>query len=417
MEGSHKRYGPLWTLQMMYTTFVFISEPELIGEVFNADQTVLVGGEPKKRLAEMMLGGHSLLLIDGSEHTSLRKLMAPPFHREAVERHQQAMARICESELDSWPLHEPISLLECMQTITLKVIMSAIFGVAGADEERLHARIRDLHGLRERPWTMLLSQISILRGNNPPQAYTRVRDALYAEVLDEIDGARRDPRLEERDDVLASLVRARHDDGSPLTDGQLQAQLITLLVQGHASTAAALTWALDQLIRRPEMLDRLRTEAHEGKGEYLDAVVKETLRLRPSIPFTSRLVKKPYQLGKYRIEPGITLAPNIYMTHHRDDLYPEPKRFRPERFLERDPEPYALIPFGGGERQCIGAAFAVREIKSVLRTLALRARFRPLDPQEERVALRAATFTPKKGLKAVLEERVPAAESVPAESS
>jgi cytochrome P450 len=417
MTEASRRFGNLWTLQFPAVTYVFISEPELLEGVFNAGPTVLFGGEPKRRLAAMMLGPRSLLLVDPPESTALRKLMVPPFQKENVERYHDHVTRICEDEIASWPLNSPLPLLPRMQSITQKVIMRVIYGLGGAAEERLQERLATLHGLRERPWIVIGSQLLTLRGKAPLKAYRQTREALYATILDEIARARTDPELEQRDDVLAILLRARDDDGNPLSDRVMLDQMMTLLVQGHMSTSATIGWALDYLIRHPEMFDRIREEAGAGKDEYLDAVIKETLRIRPPTPFTSRLVKEPYQLGPYLIQPGITLAAGIYSTHHRGDLYPDPEQFRPERFLEGGPAPYSFIPFGGGSRACIGSSFATREAKAILRTIAFRTRLVPADAQPDRIVLRGATLTPERGVMAVVRERLPAAEPLPAEHS
>ena len=412
MKAGHERYGEIWTLPLSGgTNFVLISDPGLVERVFTADPAVLHGGEAKRQVAGALLGKHSLLLVDGTEHARLRKLMMPAFHRDRIRRYVRLMERICNEELDRWPLREPIPLLPRMQTITLNVIMSVIFGVSGGPEQKLRARIHDLHDFSASPLNMIRLFVANLRGLEPPAGFRKVRAELDAVTFEEIGRARRDPGIPGRDDVLAMLVQARHDDGSPLTDEEVRDQLITLYVQGHTSTAATLSWALERLMRHPEMFERLRAEAQAGKDEYLDAVVKETLRLRPAIPITTRLVREPYPLGGYEIEPGSTIAAGAYMLHHRDDLYPEPERFRPDRFLEQEAGTYRWIPFGGGDRYCIGRSFATAEIRAVLRAIALRTRLAPVEYRDEPIAHRATAISPGRQAMAIVRERASASEA------
>ena len=413
LEDASRRHGSVWMLRVLGgTTFVVVSDPALIEQMFTEDPAVLHGGEAKLMVGKTLLGGHSLLLIDGPEHTQLRKLMLPAFHGDRVERFRALMERECAEDLARWPLHEPISLLPRLQEITLNVIMRAVFGVReGADEDRLRARIHDLHAYAANPLKMVRLFVANTRGDRPPKSFAQVRAALDEVIHAEIERARTDERVDERDDVLALLVQARDEDGNPLTDEQLRDQMMTLLVQGHSSTAVALAWALERLLLNPPVLERLRAELRENGDEYLEAVVKETLRARPSIPMTTRLVKQPYRLGGHDIEPGVTLVADIFTIHHREDLYPEPEAFRPERFLGQKEGKYTWIPFGGGTRYCIGRTFATTEMKAVLRTIVLQARLRLAEQGEEQIFRRATAFSPKRGVMAVLEERVQAPET------
>jgi cytochrome P450 len=408
LETSRERYGDVWTLRLPgKVNNVIVADPELAKDVFTADPALLAGASPP--IAKPLFGEHSVLMIDGPQHTAQRKLLEPPLHAERVQRYRGLMAQICEQELASWPLHEPLPLLPRMRTIALKTIMSAIFGVTGGEaQEVISARIRaavEYSSSLPRLGRMWLSQ---LRGAKLPRSFARIRDSLDAVIFEEIGRARQDPRLEKRDDILASLLGARHDDGSPMTDRELRDELVTLLIQGHTSTASALAWALERLVRHPEALERLRVEAQTASEDYVDAVVKETLRVRPPLPLPTRRVIQPFMLGEYELEPGTVVMVNTFMLHRRADLYPEPDRFRPERFLEQPAGRYTWIPFGGGPRGCPAASFALCELKVVLRTLALQTRLAPTEQRDEEIRRRAVGFDPSRGARVVLQERVPA---------
>ncbi|MEA2271367.1 MAG: cytochrome family [Solirubrobacteraceae bacterium] len=408
MHAARQRYGDVWLLRLLGSTdFVIVSDPELLRDVYSADPAVLHTGVGT--VGKPLMGARSVLLLDEDDHTSMRKLMAPGFRSEQVRQYRGVTERICEQELAGWPLNEALPLLPLMEGITLNVIMSAIFGVTEDDRrELLRERISGVVDWGSSPARMARLMISQRRDNPAPSSFRKVVDALDEVVFDVIKQAREDPRLDGRDDILAMLLQSRFDDGSPMTDRDLRDTLVTLLIQGHASTADGLCWALERLIRHPEVYERLREEARTEDEEYLDAVVKETLRVRPPLPIASRLVMQPYTLGEYELEPGILIAPCIYMVHRREDVYPEPERFRPERFLEKPAERDTWMPFGGGVRGCLGASFALHEIKTVLRTLMLRARFATTDEPDEPIVRRRIGFAPGRGARATLVERLPA---------
>jgi cytochrome P450 family 135 len=409
LEGSRERYGDLWTLQLMgNTTFVFVSDPKLIEEVFTADPDVLRAGAAHQRIGTALLGEGSLLLLDEPEHMEIKGLVSPPFHGENLKRYHEGITRIAEQEIAEWPLHEPLALLPRMQAIALNVIMTTVFGgTEGADLENLRDRIRDLLEFAASPLRMGQLHLAHRRDKGYPKSFVQVRDALDAAIYDVIGRIRNDPRLEERDDVLSVLIQARREDGSPLTDSELRDQLVTLMMQGHTSTATALAWALERLTRHPEVFDRLRDELQSNGEEYLDAVVKESLRVRPPLPIAgAREVSRPFELGGYEIPTDTLVTVCIWLLHQNADLYPEPHRFRPERFLEQPAGKYTWIPFGGGLRSCIGGSFALTQMKVVLRTLALQTRLEPADPADEKIQRRGVGFSPARGAEVVVKERV-----------
>jgi cytochrome P450 len=409
MEAAHERYGDVWTLRMPGgVTNVIVADPALIKEVFDADPAVVGGAAPP--MAKAMLGEHSLILLDGAEHATQRSLMAPAFHRERVQRYREEMARNCERELVDWPLGEPLQLLPRMERITLRSIMSALFG-PGDDASRESLRLLMHEAVEYSTNVRRLARVwfAMMRDATLPASFRRLRERVDAAVFREIERARQDPRLEEREDILATLLRGRDAEGNPISDSELRDQVVTLLFQGHTSTASGLAWALERLMRHPEVFERLRAEAQAGSDEYVDAVVKEALRVRPPLPFPTRSVTQPFRLGEYELEPGTQIMVNSYMLHRRPDLYPEPERFRPERFLEKPADASSWTPFGGGKRGCPAASFALLELKVVLLTIAQRARLAPADQADEEIRRRAVGFIPSRGALAVLQERVPAA--------
>ena len=412
LEDARRRYGDVWMLRLVgHTDFVMVSDPKLIEDVFTADPTVLYTGSGT---GKPVMGARSAIIVNERDHEEMRELLNPLFRGESVQRYNSLTSQIAQQELAAWTMHEPQSLMPLMQGITLKVIMSAIFGVTEADrQEALTERIETLIEWGSGPARMAKMHRSQRLGKPPPKSLPKARDPLDEMVYQVIARAREDPALEERDDVLALLLRARYPDGRALTDQELRDHLVTLLIQGHASTADALSWALERLMRTPEVHERLREEVQSNGEEYVDAVAKETLRMRPPLGMCTRLVNKPFKLGDYDLEPGRLIAPCIYLVHHREDIYPEPERFRPERFLEKPVGKYTWIPFGGGYRECLGGFFAMHEIKTVLRTLMKQARFELVDEADENVRLRRVGMSPKEGAQARLVERVPA-EGVPA---
>ncbi len=399
-----RRFGSLVTLRFPgLGTIVSAADPQLIKQLFTGDPDVLRAGEANAPLAAV-LGRNSVLLLDGEAHIQRRRMLLAPFHGEAVRGYADVVAQITSGEIGRWPRAEEFAVWPRMQAITLEVIMRVVIGVR--DPQRL-ARLRRL--------LLSVQQNSIYavvaEGARPGLSESRlgmqlpwVRARLKAErVLDEeIASHRHDPTG--RDDILALLIAARDADGGALSDAELRGELLTLLIAGYETTSTVLAWCFERLVRNPGALARLHNELADDAGEaYLDAVINETLRLRPVIDSVQRRLSAELELGGYRIPAGTTVAPAIVGVQLSPELFEDPHVFRPERFLEHPVAPYTLIPFGGGLRRCIGASFAVMEIKTVLRTVLTQVRLQPSSspPEKPRRGRRIATF-PARGARVTI---------------
>jgi cytochrome P450 family 135 len=408
LEDCRRRYGDMFTLRIAHEgNWVFLADPDAIKQVFTGDPRVLHAGEANVVVLPL-LGHHSLLLLDEGAHMAQRKLMLPPFHGERMRGYEQVMTEVAAEEIDSWPAGQPYAVRPAMQRITLEVIIRTVFGV---QDDAKRARLRaTLSGALE--WGSDPRRMALLAALGPQRLarsglFRRVREPADELIYDEIRERRGASDLAERDDVLSMLLQARHEDGSEMSDEQLRDQLMTLLVAGHETTASSLAWAVERLVRNPPVLARLRDEVAAGDDEYVDAVCKETLRLRPILALVLRRLTEPMEIGGRLLPAGSNLAPCIYLVHRRADIYPDPYAFRPERFIERPAGTYTWIPFGGGVRRCLGASFAQFEMRVVLRELVRRLELRASDERPERVTRRAITLVPDRGGEVVV-ERVPA---------
>jgi cytochrome P450 len=407
MERCRARYGDVFTLKVENgKTWVFFSHPDAVKEIFTGDPRVFHAGEGNVILLPI-LGPRSVLLLDEAEHLEQRKLMLPPFHGERMQRYGELMREIAEHEIERWPLRAPFALWPRMQALTLEVIVRAVFG---ADDETRVARLRTaLKTMLD--WTADRRRLAALALVGPhriagSRLFQRALAPVDAVIVDEIRRRRDDPSVTERDDVLSLLVQARYEDGSPMSDAELRDELVTLLVAGHETTATSLSWAIERLVRHPEALERLTQEARAGDEQYVDAVIKETLRLRPVIPIVVRHLTEPVQIAGHELPAGVSAVPAIHLVHRRADVYPDPHRFRPERFLETPAGTYTWIPFGGGPRRCLGASFAQFEMATVLAAVAARTRLRPVREDPERIGRRAISMIPTRAAEVVVESRV-----------
>jgi cytochrome P450 family 135 len=406
LEECRARYGDMFTYRMAHEgTWVFVSDPEAIKQVFTGDPRLLHAGEANIVLLPV-LGEHSVLLLDEPAHMAQRKLMLPPFHGKRMQAYREVMAQAAREEIDRWPTNRPIRMRPRMQAGTLEVILRTVFGV---DEGERLTRLRDelrtalgvLSDRRRAIFLLLLGPTRIRR--YPP--FRRMLEGVDRLLYPVIEARRIAPDLNDRDDILSLLLQARHEDGRPMSDGELRDELMTLLVAGHETTATGLSWAIELLARHPEELSRLEDSVAAGDDEYLDAVIKETLRLRPVIALVLRKLVEPMEIGGRLLPAGVSVAPSIYLVHRRPDIYPEPERFRPERFLEQPAGTYTWIPFGGGVRRCLGGAFAEFEMSVLLRELVTRRTLRPARGQPEHSVRSTITNVPNRGAEVLVGRR------------
>jgi cytochrome P450 len=413
MDWCLRRYGDPFTLRLSHVgDLVLLADPAAIKTVFTGDPELLLAGEGNAVL-EPVVGRYSVLLLDGADHVRHRRLMLPPFHGERLHRYGERIAEIARRELRGWPVGAPMALRPRMQAITLEVIMRVVFGIDEADRlDRVRVLLqRALDMGARRSLLFLLLWLPLRRSRTPWGPWARFQQAIArvdSVLFEEIGRRRQEPSTSGSDAILSLLLQARDEHGEPMTDAELRDELMTLLVAGHETTATALAWAFDRLLRAPVALARVQGELQKGGGPYLDAAIKETLRLWPIIPIVVRRLAAAMELQGYVLPAGSHVAPCIYLAHRRPDVYPDPEAFRPERFLDRPADPYAWIPFGGGTRRCLGASFATYEMKVVLSTVLGGARLRPANQRAEPIRRRGLTFAPARDAWVVLEERNPA---------
>jgi cytochrome P450 len=392
LEACRRRYGDTFSVTFLgfQTPMVMLSDPEAIRALYSVPGHTLPPG--RTVALQPIMGSRSLLLLEGREHLARRKLMLPPFHGARMRAYEATVREVVAREVDGWPAGEPFALHPRMQAVTLEVILRAVFGVDDAGQRaRLGERLGRLlaatssAGLQ---FGVLLSRR--LGGPDPLARLQALRQGIDALLGAEIAARRADPG----DDILSLLVEARFEDGEPMDDEEIRDQLMTLLLAGHETTATGLAWTFDLLLRHPHVLERLRAGDDPA---YVRAVVSESLRLRPVVPLAGRRLSEELRVNGYVLPPGSDVTPAIWLAHTRADRYPEPYAFRPERFLDAAPPTYAWIPFGGGVRRCLGAAFAEMEMRVALGEIVRRRALRPASGAPERVARRNVTFSPRGG--------------------
>jgi cytochrome P450 len=384
---------------------IMLSDPESMKKLFSADRvnTIAPG---RNLILEPLLGSSSLLLQEGSEHLRRRKLMLPPFHGERMRGYEGVIREATERAVAEWPRGREFPLHPSMQAITLEVILRAVFGVEDAERrERLRDGLIEILAASASPAAIGFANPA-LRKLPPFRAIATSRDRadelLYAEIAEH----KRRPDLAERDDILSMLLTARFEDGSAMGDRELRDQLMTLLLAGHETTATGLAWTFDLLLHRPDALERLESDLAAGGHEYLDAVINESLRVRPVVPFTGRELRQESELGGYRLPAGTVILAGIYLTHTRPEIYPDPYAFRPERLLgDGVPDTYSWIPFGGGTRRCIGAAFAQLEMRIAIETILGSVKLRPAAAELEKPVRRNVTLSPSSGTRVIATAR------------
>jgi len=410
LERGRARYGKRFAMRFpAQATFVILSDPDDIKEVFKAPVDVLHPGEGA-RILEPFLGRNSVILLDEDPHLEQRKLLLPAFHGERMQSLAGLMAELTERELASWPTDTEVELHSRLQRLTLEIVLRAVFGVEqGARLDELCELLTAILRFTESPLSLVPLRRGLMErlwaGGGPRLGTLLSRtDAL---IFDLIDERRRDGSA--GTDVLAMLLEAQHEDGSPMSPAELRDELMTALVAGHETTASQLAWAFALLSHEPAVQAHIHEElAAGGEDSYLTATIHEVMRHRPVLLNAEpRLVKQPVQVGGVTYPPGVVLVANAYLVHHDPDVYPEPYAFRPERFLERQPGTYTWLPFGGGRRRCIGASFAMLEMKIVLSAALARFAIEPVGRELEAPRRRGITISPAQGAQVILHERQP----------
>jgi len=369
MERLGRRFGDVFHFDLFGMGRVYmVSDPTLVKAIFTGDPALLHAGEVA-RLLEPVVGRHSVLVLDEAEHMAERRLLLPPFHGERIGAYEDLIGEVAREEIQTWPVGSTIELHPRMQAITLEIIVRLVFG---AERESMRRALRRALGdLMDATGRSIAFQVPALRRDlGPWRSWSRLQrqiEAVDELIYEQIAERRSSPATGGRaEDVLGMLLDARQEDGTALSDTQLRDELITVLAAGHETTATALSWSFDLLLSDGLVMDRLREEARGGGSAYAEAVVREALRLRPVIPLVARKLTRPWRLDQHELPVGSVVSPSVYLMHRRADVYPDPYAFRPERFLEAAPGTYTWLPFGGGRRRCIGAAFAQLEMRVVL---------------------------------------------------
>jgi cytochrome P450 len=391
--------GPVITSHPDHVRSLFTAKPELVPS--------LTAESPLRPI----VGSNSVLTANGPRHLRQRKLLLPPFHGEAIERYVQMIAEASEREIDRWPVNVPFPLASRMQAITLDVIMAGIFGIEGqpepgTPERRLRAAVKYLAQASTWPLAQLGELINI--GRDEPVGLLRQGIAILDRCTYPVIAARRQAEdLQERTDILSLIMRAVTEDGEPLSDRELRDELLTLVLAGFETTANSLAWTWERLLRTPPAYEQLREAVRSGTDaeEVVEATILEGMRSRPVIPSVGRRVAVPWRLGDYAVPAGTPVVMSILLVHHREDLYPEPFAFRPERWLGHKPGTYEWIPFGGGTRRCLGAALAMAEQRVVLEAMARRLDLEADRPEPEHAQHRNVTMIPARGARAIVRAR------------
>jgi cytochrome P450 len=420
LESCARRYGDAFTIRLSaFPPIVLFSDPAAVKEIFTGDPENLRAGEANVVLAPFV-GNDSLLLTDGARHRRKRRLMMPPFHGERMQLYGQTMRDVTDHVMAAWPLGSAFPIHAETQRITLDVILRAVFGL-DEDGTLAELRTRIVEGANVVTDHPMLMMKALQRDLGPLTAWRRVtqmRDRVDAMLYAEFARRRAEERTD-RTDVLTLLLAARDEDGEPMSDSELRDEMVTLLLAGHETTATTLAWTLHYMLAHPAVHARVRDEvaAHvaaddripeSGDLPFLDAVIKETQRLMPIIPMVGRRLHAPTTIGGRALPAGVVAAPSMYLTHRRPELWDEPAAFRPERFLGKRPTPYEFFPFGGGNRACLGAAFATFEMKVVLARMLARTEMRVVPGYQARIVRRGVAFAPSEGMPVVVDRRAAA---------
>jgi cytochrome P450 len=414
MDRCAQRLGDAFTLTFSPSglKLAVVSDPEAVKTVFTAPPEVAPSGTSSSPVAPIV-GPSSVLVLTGPEHMRQRKLLLPPFHGERMREYEDVIVEATRQDMARWPLGTPMRLQERTRAITLEVILRAVFGV----EANRMGPLRTAIGALLEPagtFAVLLFALRPPQSGRPGGGIGRALDRLDAVIYEELARRREQEDLAERTDILSLLLQARDEDGQAMTDGELRDELVTLLLAGHETTATSVAWAVERLVRHPDKLRKLVAEidaaGEGGSNDYMTAVVNETLRVRPVVPIVVRVLQEELQVGRYTLPAGTRVTPSIYLTNRNPHVYEDPDEFRPERFLGNAPETFSWIPFGGGIRRCIGASFALLEMRLILRTVL--SELEPQLPKDGRRwrrgewnRRRAVTLVPAAGARVVWQRR------------
>ncbi|MEP7123696.1 MAG: cytochrome P450 [Byssovorax sp.] len=415
LDECSQRFGEIFTVRFTALgTVVFVSSPELVKQVFTGDPKVLHAGEANEILRPVV-GASSVLLLDDAPHLRQRRLLLPPFHGERMASYAEQMRDIAAASLAKWPVRKAFPIYPALQAITLDVILRAVFGLA--EGAQMHALAPKLVQFFHPPPALMIFLPQLQRdiALNPYRSFYRLREDVHRDIQAIVTERRRSADLAARTDILSLLLAARDEDGQPMTDDEIRDELMTMIVAGHETSATSLAWIFERILALPEVRAKVLAELRAAVGdarvepamlprlEYLDAVIKEAMRLRPIVPLVVRRLAAPFTLGEYTLPKGVAVGPCIYLAHLRPEAFPDPRRFSPERWLgDKKLDPYAYFPFGGGIRRCIGMSFALYEMKIILATVLSRASLR-LDRGPESIVRRGITLVPEHGTRVVMD--------------
>jgi cytochrome P450 len=408
MERCRKRYGPIFTIRFgPGRNVVMVASPDLAKQVLTGDPSVLRAGDTNG-IFRPVVGSNSILLLDGDAHMSQRRIMLPGMGASHGAEFVDQVREIAEKRITGWETGQRLKLHEEMEAISFAAIMRVVFGEHSDDSHaELRQLIPEMMDRCDSPFTLMPWFRHEVAGSSPYARLMKVLDKIDVVLFQTIAERRADPMTQFRDDTVSLLLRATHEDETPLTDREVRDEVLTMIMAGYETTTSGGAWALERLLRSPEKLERLVAEIEAGKDDsYLDAVVKETLRSRPVVPVVARHAGQAFELDGYVIPAGTTLMASIYLVHNDPETYPEPDEFRPERFLNGTPDGAAWIPFGGGVRRCLGARFAELEMKVVLTQVLATARLKPIGKSAEGVKRKRFTFAPEGGAAAQVEDLV-----------
>ncbi|RSM81923.1 cytochrome P450 [Kibdelosporangium aridum] len=405
-QECRRRYGSVFRLRVFPVgDVVCVADPVLIKEVLTSDPEVFRASDANN-LMDFVVGRSSLLTMDGTEHTRHRQLLLPPFRGTSVSRYRHIVAEATAEHVRRWPVGRPLRLHPLLQDITLEVMMRAVFGITDA------AKLAGLRTLVPRllhlnPLLMLFPQLRKDFGKHSPWGrFVHVRSSIDRILFAEIARRRAEPALADRDDVLSLLLAAKYEDGAELTDQELRDQLITLLMVGHETSATAMAWVFERLARHPRVLERTVQEVEDSGTRYVDALIHETLRVRPVVMDVARVPSRAVRIGGATVPGGVMIALSLALMHTSTELYPDPASFDPERFVGSRQTSFAFLPFGGGTHRCLGAHFAMMEMREIISSVLRSRRLRPLRGPAEGVLARGPMLVPARGARVVLDQHV-----------